>query len=565
MARKSRRVNNIRIISNLLPEDNSRDAREELYKAAAYVRLSSEDDNENQDSINNQTQYLYQYVNEHKELLLVDTYIDNGFTGTNFERPEFERLMSDIKTGRINCIVVKDLSRFGRNYLEAGLYIENIIPKLGAKLIAINDNFDSSRPEDVNSISVPLKNMINEYYARDASNKIKASQARRMLDPEKLPFGNVPFGYSKNEDGTKYIISEPYANIVKLIFSWASIGVSCYEIAKRLTLVGIDPPSKCVSEKLSRTDSTNWYEFTVKTILANPVYTGDIVNNKYKCSKIERSYHKKEKDKWIIHKGTHEPIISHELFERVSNRKKLKNRSDILIDHKNNRWFDGKVFCSKCSRAMLSVREKLGNSSNQFIEEYCCSKKEYLKKSCGQRVTEDSLRIIVGKQLDYQLSLIRSMSDKLKQIKQSPVGNAEISIDKRLSYASSLLEKNSAEKIKLYTDYSEGILPADDYRVLKEKNLKDKEDIKKRIDAMLIERKNIKAKAEELLTLIDSKDKPGQIKLSKEVVNQVIERISVADNNGIEVVFKTTGIIDDLMKEMTVNEDSDLFKALSSR
>ena len=563
MARKSRR-NNIRIISNMFPEGTPEEIREELYKTAAYVRLSVEDNNEQGDSIDNQARYLHQYIDDHKELLLVDTYVDNGFTGTNFERPEFERLMSDIKTGRINCIIVKDLSRFGRNYLEAGLYIENILPKLGAKLIAINDNFDSSRPEDVNSISVPLKNMINEFYARDTSGKIKASNARRMLDPKKLPYGNVPYGYRKNEDNTRFIVNEPYADIVRLIFTWASLGVSCYEIAKRLTLAGIDQPAKCISENINRTGNTNWYEHTVKEILSNPVYTGNIVNNKYQVSKIEKTQHKKEKDKWIIHEGTHEPIISHELFDKVADRKRVKPSSKSISEYKNIRWFDGKVFCSKCGRPMLATRERLGNSSNQFIEEYCCCPKEYYKNNCGKRVTEGSLRILVGKQFEYQLSLVKSMSDKLKPIIKNPVGNAGISIDKRISYAYSLLEKNSAEKIKLYTDYSEGILPADDYRELKEKNLKDKEDIKRRLDAMLVERKNIKSKAEELLSAFDFKNSSEQMKLSKELVCQMIEKINIHENKGVEIVFKTTGIIDDLLKEITDNEDSDILETFSS-
>ena len=168
MARKSRRTNLPQPVKTPIKVEETSD----VLATGAYARLSVEKDDEG--SIQTQVSLLHNYIAEHPELRLADTYIDNGYSGTDFDRPSFTRLMDDVRTGKIQCIVVKDLSRFGRDFLETGYYIETLLPKLNVRLIAINDTFDSSREEDVNSISVPIKNMVNEMYAKDFSRKVSA-------------------------------------------------------------------------------------------------------------------------------------------------------------------------------------------------------------------------------------------------------------------------------------------------------------------------------------------------------------------------------------------------------
>ncbi len=561
MARKSRR-NNIILLDSKAREKYDDRIQETLFKTAAYVRLSSESDDERKDTINNQIQYVYQFIDSRKDLVLIDTYVDNGYSGTNFERPEFERMMNDVKTGRIECIVVKDLSRFGRNYLETGLFIENILPKLNVKLLAINDNFDSSRSEDVNSISVPLKNMINEYYAKDMSIKIRASQARRMKDPGKLPYGNAPYGYKKNEDDTQFVINQPYADLVKVIFTWTSLGVPINETAKRLKLAGIDPPGKATGKSGRDAENNKWYENTVNAIITNPIYTGDIVNNKFYNSKITKTHRRIEKDSWIVHSEMHEPIVSRRMFEKAGQKAFKPNKMMKEVADNCDRWFTGKVYCQRCGRKMIACRERKGRSGNTFIDEYSCRPKGHHEEYCREKITEDSLRIIVLKQLLPQIKLIKSLSGRLDIIKKGLPGQTNSMIDKRIQYETSRLEENKKYQLRLYSDYSEGILDLDEYRILKEKNITENNNIMSRLEALTEKRKEYVAKAERLLDMIGGlNSEPLQLKLTKELVENTIEKIAVGENKSIEITFRSTAVVNDLLKELAENENSDISEA----
>ena len=205
MARKSRK--NLTNLSSIVGHKSEAVIEPEHKKipTAIYVRLSMENNgHEDEDSLMNQIDYVNSYILEHAdEYELVGTYVDNGHTGTNFDRPDFARMMDDVNHGKIGCIVVKDLSRFGRDYIETGVYIENILPKLRVKLIAINDNFDSSRDADRQSISAPVKNMVNEMYSKDISRKMFTANKIRRMKRGVLPLGPDPYGYRKDKDDHK--------------------------------------------------------------------------------------------------------------------------------------------------------------------------------------------------------------------------------------------------------------------------------------------------------------------------------------------------------------------------
>ena len=188
MARKSRK-------NQVLPESVQVQATEktarQLLATAAYVRLSVENSgNSTDDTLQTQIKLVHNFIANHPDLKLADTYIDNGFTGTNFDRPEFERLMQDVKLGKIQCVVVKDLSRFGRDYLETGHYLETIFPRLNVRFIAVTDDFDSFRPGDVESLATPIKNLVNSLYAKDISNKLRAVNANKRKRGQ--PRGSFP-------------------------------------------------------------------------------------------------------------------------------------------------------------------------------------------------------------------------------------------------------------------------------------------------------------------------------------------------------------------------------------
>ena len=227
----------------------------ELLRTAAYARLSVENGgHETEDSLHTQILQIHNYIRENPELTLTDTYADNGFTGTRFDRPEFERMMQDVRTGKIQCIVVKDLSRFGRDYIETGSYLETIFPMLHVRFIAINDDFDNIRQSDVDSLAVPIKNMVNSLYAKDISKKISLSY--QMRREKGIPTSwCTPYGYQLNQQGNKLEATED-AKWVKLIYQWYLAGVSTNEIARRLEFLEVARPNERLNRKLHEGDKS---------------------------------------------------------------------------------------------------------------------------------------------------------------------------------------------------------------------------------------------------------------------------------------------------------------------
>lgn len=265
MARKSRK--------NMMPQAVVQEAvqqnEKELLRTAAYARLSVENGgHETEDSLHTQILQIHNYIRENPELTLTDTYADNGFTGTRFDRPEFERMMQDVRTGKIQCIVVKDLSRFGRDYIETGSYLETIFPMLHVRFIAINDDFDNIRQSDVDSLAVPIKNMVNSLYAKDISKKISLSY--QMRREKGIPTSwCTPYGYQLNQQGNKFEATED-AKWVKLIYQWYLAGVSTNEIARRLEFLEVARPNERLNRKLHEGDDptyNKWHPSTVLRIL----------------------------------------------------------------------------------------------------------------------------------------------------------------------------------------------------------------------------------------------------------------------------------------------------------
>ena len=329
MARKSRK--NLpqpeqAAASVLLPE-----LEEAKIPAAIYGRLSVEDE-EKEESIETQIALVQDYINRSSELSYVDTYFDNGFTGTNFKRPAFTRLMNDVRQKKIKCIVVKDLSRFGRNYLEAGYYIETVFPFLGIRLIAVTDNFDSTRTEDMESLALPIRNMVNAMYAKDISKKIWTSLQRKK--EAGYAVGNdAPYGYIRNPVTKRNEIDPEAAFYVQLIFQWELMGVPIFEIARRMTLLQVPTPRewhrKMVEGKEVLT-CKKWGVTTIRHILENQTYAGDTINNK-STQKLFAGQDKRglPKEQWYVAKNTHPAIIARDDFEKVQ---KILNKSSMPME-----------------------------------------------------------------------------------------------------------------------------------------------------------------------------------------------------------------------------------------
>ena len=352
MARKSKKI------SMEVTEPVCKD----IYNVAVYIRLSIEEkrDRKDSDSLEHQKSIIYDYIQEHSDMKIYAVYCDNGETGTNFDRPEFQRMMYDIYNGNVNCIIVKDLSRFGREYIEAGEYLERIFPLIGVRFIAINDHYDNK--VQTNDIVLPIKNIINTLYAKDMSKKSAAALRIKQANGEFIG-SYAAYGYLKSPDNKhKLIIDEETAPIVRMIFEWKAEGLSYASICRKLYDMKIKPPCKYRFDKGIVKDKRYeniaiWSETTLKSILKNEVYIGNLTQGRRKSHFYEgKKEERVDRDDWIVVKNTHEPIVSKELFDKVQKlmNEKTKAYYDKLGKYNkisnNENIFKSKIVCGDCGK-----------------------------------------------------------------------------------------------------------------------------------------------------------------------------------------------------------------------
>lgn len=339
------------------------------YKVALYIRLSKEDENKigsNSESVENQISLLKEYAQKNN-YYIYDIYIDDGFTGTNFNRPSFNRLLKDIELKNINMIIVKDLSRFGRDYILTGYYLEMFFPSKNIRFISILDNYDSINNQNE---YMPFKSIINDMYSRDNSKKIKAA-LRIKQQMGKWVGGCTPFGYKKDpKDKNHLVINKKESVIVKKIYELFLKGYSINKIIEYFYDNKIMPPN--IYRSINKTSSKFWSSTTIRTILTNELYTGDLVQNRrsrinYKIRKLKNN----NIDDWIIIKNTHKKIIDREDFERV--RKLLKEKNSIRKNNNNIYLLSGLIKCFECKKRIILQK----NESNIYT--VCNTYKKYSK------------------------------------------------------------------------------------------------------------------------------------------------------------------------------------------
>lgn len=285
------------------------------YRTALYLRLSREDgDKTESDSIANQRTLLEAYAIDHPELCIVDEFVDDGYSGSNFDRPEFERLLKALQERKIDCIVVKDFSRLGRNFVETGQYLEQVFPLFGVRFIAINDNYDSLNSQSRDGMLVPIKSMINEMYSKDLSQKIQS--CFRSKEARGEIYTPVPFGYKRNQQN-HLILDEEVSDVVMQIFLWKKSGMKEREIAKKLSTQGIPTPfaRRCqlgYMRNTSRVKDPAWQPAFVTKVLENPVYTGTMVYNRIAYDETYRKIGQNSREDWRMVPDSHPAIISWE-------------------------------------------------------------------------------------------------------------------------------------------------------------------------------------------------------------------------------------------------------------
>ena len=355
MARVSKKVS--------AAQREAENAPHRIWKTAIYARLSDFDDVlRNTESLEVQISYIKEYINHRDDLMLLDVFADKWCTGMNFDRPEFERLLKALQERKVNCIVVKDFSRLGRNFVETGQYLEQVFPLFGVRFIAINDNYDSLNRQSRDGMLVPIKSMINEMYSKDLSQKIQS--CFRSKEARGEIYNPVPFGYKKDQKN-HLVLDEEVSDVVVRIFLWKKSGMKEREIAKKLSAQGIQTPftRRCQLGYLKNTlrvKDPAWQTVFVTKVLENPIYTGTMVYNRIAYDETNRKIGQNPRESWRMVPDSHPAIISWELFDEVSALReavqavKEERKKWCRQRRKNNpNIFKGRIFCKECGEKLV--------------------------------------------------------------------------------------------------------------------------------------------------------------------------------------------------------------------
>jgi len=397
-----------------------------LWKPALYIRLSREDgDREESNSIASQRELLTEFANTQTDMAAPRLYVDDGYTGTDFDRPDFRRMMHDLRAGIVNCVIVKDLSRLGRNYVKVGEYLEHTFPLLNVRFIALSERIDSvADPRSADSLIVPFRNILNDEYAHDISNKVRASLDLKRRQG-KFIGSFASYGYCKDpNDHSRLLIDEPAAAVVRDIFNWFIGGTSVLGIAKRLNEQGIPNPSAYKRQQgmnyrhpASGTLDGLWPDSSVRRILRNPLYTGTMVQgkNRTKSYKLHVSEAVPEED-WITVEQTHEAIISSELFAKAQS---LFARDTRTAPAQPKVYlFSGFLRCADCGKAMN--RKTISQPYRNYYYYICSTFKKQHSGACTKHtIRSDRLEQAVLETLRSQIALAVEMDELIAEINRS--------------------------------------------------------------------------------------------------------------------------------------------------
>ena len=523
---------------------------------AIYARLSVENSGKDDDgnSLQNQIAVCEDYLDGCPYLRLTEVYSDNGRTGTVFDRPAWNRLMDDVRTGKVQCIVVRDLSRFGRDYVETGNYLEKIFPALGTRFISVKENFDNfTCGNAMESLSVSLQNLVNAMYSRDISKKVSTA-LRAQMETGIFRNRNLPYGYLWNEDKTAYVVDEEAAAVVRQIFEWKLREVSVYTIVERLKAGGIESPERHKRRAGTRNGGNiqgeGWCPSTIRGILQNRAYIGEMV-----CGKSETALYKglkkhvTETDNWIVVSDAHPPIVSVSDFEAVER----QMREDSAHRETAMEWsadiragmidlFAGKIFCADCGKRMYYKRQRICGCKNvTFRGVYDCS--THVRRghaTCFNHfIRQDALNEKVFNAIRDQLQVALDY-ERLLLAMRGGSGEASVREKHKAAVASVKLRLNALKKKRagLYESYVEGILNEEEYAFAKQTYEEQYEALNRLLDEAVERRERFLASISpdnKWLTMM--RGAAGMTGLTQELVDAIIEKVLVYGGGRIEVVF----------------------------
>ncbi|MFR5631420.1 MAG: recombinase family protein [Monoglobales bacterium] len=539
-----------------------RNAPGKIYQTALYVRISVENERKIEaDSIGNQIQMLKDMVSQMPELQIYDIYCDDNITGTTFIRPEFSRMMNDVRERNVNCIMVKDLSRLGRNYLESGEYLEKVFPFFGIRFIAINDRIDTlEKPVD---ISAQLKNMANEMYARDISRKI-CSTMKTLQEQGKFVGSHPPYGYMRNPEDKYSLVRDPEtAPIVREIFQKLADGYTVHAITLQLNERGIPSPGRYKFEKglvkNSKFENSVWFFPTTRRILSDSIYLGWIQNGKYeshfykggnKCVRVP-------KEEWRTIKGVHEPIVEEELFNRVQDilNQNSANVGRYQSKHNQNNILRGKLVCGECGRSMtLRQRDSHGEKKMWYV---CPIHESYNSSYCPKKaINKDSLEHMVLSVIRSQMQMYLDAKNLIVSSNQRASGKGKYEIyQKQIRGVEKQIHQYTEKKAELYRDYSEHIITEEDYIAIGQ-------DYSKKADELKIFLAELRKDSEKYSENYAGnnpwenifKEYGNQETLSRDMVEMMIEKITVYNDGRTEISLRYKDELELVLCQAAVRE-----------
>ena len=520
----------------------------QVWNTCGYVRLSREDgDKEESNSVTGQKDLIRDYLSRHPELRECDMKVDDGFTGPNFQRPEFDRLMEDIRAGKINCIVVKDLSRFGRNYKETGNYLERIFPYLDVRFVAVNDNFDTASNGQNEGYIIPLTNILNETYSRDISRKV--STAIKVMELQGNFHGPAaPYGYAKPpENHNKLVINQETAPIVQSIFKMRIGGMGYRRIACALNDNGVLAPGAYLytlgfSQKETYRDAL-WTTWNIKTILNNEVYLGHLIQGK----RTQQSYKQARKDRyappeeWRVVRDTHEPLVSEEMFAEAQHMAE-QSRADYRAalgkadELKTPNLFKKILHCGDCGKAMCRrhVYNRTANGRAYYYS-YKCTTYVKMPSACTPKnLKETALLEVVRVQIEQHLAAVARLEECVLREYAAVSAEKYSAIDRQIQQARQARSRSKKLLEGLYQNLAESIISREEYTSMKAHYREQCARFDRQMAELDAERRSVERYGPQNPMFEVCKRYQGA-DLSEELVHALIASIEVYDDNRLEI------------------------------
>lgn len=519
-----------------------------IYHAASYVRLSKEDGDvasaakAESNSISNQKNLIRDFLKDKDDIIVVSEYVDDGYSGSNFERPGFQMMLEDIRRGKVDCVVVKDLSRFGREYIDSGKYIERLFPALGVRFIAVNDHIDSKEESGRDDIVVPFKNLMNDAYCRDISIKIRSHLEVKRKNGE-YTGAFTPYGYKKDENDRNRIVPDLYAaGVVKDIFRMKLNGMSQAAIAECLNGKSILSPMEYkhslgirIQDHFKTHEQAGWSSVSVRRILENEVYVGTLVQGRHSTPnhKIKKIVDKPEEE-WIRIEDSHEPIVSKREFAIVQRLLGMDTRTSPNEDEVY--VLSGLAVCADCGAPMIKRNVPAGGKVYSY---YICSKNAATKECGTHRIPKEKLESIVFEVLKTHIANVLDAGRILEYIDTVPFQELEIKeLERQKEAKEQEIQRCKELRDMLYEDLKDGIVSKEDYAELYEgynsRRKKAEEAVRKLRNEI---QKVMEAKTDKYEWLRYFKEYQNIGELSRMAVVELVDRVKVFDKNHVEIDF----------------------------